>query len=71
MSTRSPQKKPTAIPSFLPLIKPKEETTIMSRLGTIPAKESDWNTVDWSRKQIAIIRNKTIFLLIQSPFCPE
>jgi hypothetical protein len=67
MSTSRPQKNPTNIPSFRPLINPKEETTMTSRFGETPAKESVWKTVDCKRKHMTIIKNRTIFLRILPP----
>jgi hypothetical protein len=64
MSIRSPEIKPTYIPSFLPRIKPKEDTTIIIRFGEIFANERVWNVVVCKTKHIEIIQNKTNFLAI-------
>ena len=70
MSISNPEKKPINIPSFFPLINPNAETTMISRLGPIPAKESVRNVVVCNTKQIEIIKNKTIFLSIYSDSLP-
>ncbi len=45
MSISRPQKKPTHSPSFLPRIKPKDDTAIINRFGEILAKERVLNSV--------------------------
>ena len=60
MSIRSPEKKPRIMPSFFPLIIPKEATTIINKFGVIFTKSMDGNTVVCNTKHMEIIKNKTI-----------
>ena len=39
ISTKRPAKKPVKTPAFLPFMKPKDETVINNKLGTILPKE--------------------------------
>ena len=45
-------------------MKPKEEVTIINRLGLMDAKDSRWNMVHSSKKQITIIIKVMIFLFM-------
>ena len=64
MSISRPQKKPTHSPSFLPRIKPKDDTAIINRFGEILAKERVLNSVVCNKKHKVIIINKTILRLM-------
>ena len=55
MSISRPQKKPTHSPSFLPRIKPKDDTAIINRFGEILAKERVLNSVVCNKKHKVII----------------
>ena len=65
MSKISPVKKPMYIPSLRPRINPKEDTTTTKRLDDIEANDSVWNKVVCNKKQMNIMTNTVIFLLIK------
>ena len=61
MSTNIPDMNPTIIPSFFPRINPKDDVTIIKRLGVTLPNVNLWNIVLSNKKHAKIIAKVTIF----------